>query len=112
VTIEARDPTIATLVHDFCNYAPEDIRFGMRYADAVSVEEDGTPVADLTRIGALEPDLGEHWEGFQVDDQFEFRWLLHAVRHEPPATTLSLTWYMPGSQFFARKSMIHPTWSR
>jgi inward rectifier potassium channel len=62
VTIEARDPTIATLVHDFRNYAPEDIRFGMRYADAVSVEEDGTAVADLTRIGALEPDVGEHWE--------------------------------------------------
>jgi hypothetical protein len=29
----------------------------------------------------------------------------------PPATTFSLTWYMPGSRFLARKSMIHPMWS-
>jgi hypothetical protein len=42
----------------------------MRYADAVSTAEDGTPVADLTRIGALEPDVGDRqelgwteWEG-------------------------------------------------
>jgi inward rectifier potassium channel len=62
VTLEARDPTIATLVHDFRSYAAEDMHFGMRYADVVSVEEDGTPVADLTRIGALEPDVGEHME--------------------------------------------------
>lgn len=62
VMLEARDPTLMTLVHDFRAYAPEDIRFGMRYADAVSVAEDGTPVADFTRIGELEPDVGEHWE--------------------------------------------------
>jgi inward rectifier potassium channel len=60
--LEARDPTLVTSVHDFRGYAPEDIRFGMRYADAVSVAEDGTPVADFTRIGELEPDVGEHWE--------------------------------------------------
>jgi inward rectifier potassium channel len=62
VAVEARDPTLATLVHEVRNYAPEDIRFGMRYADAIVAEEDGTLVADLTRIGALEPDVGEHWE--------------------------------------------------
>jgi inward rectifier potassium channel len=62
VMLEARDPTLLTLVHDFRTYGPEDIRFGMRYADAVSVGEDGTPVADFTRIGELEPDVGEHWE--------------------------------------------------
>jgi inward rectifier potassium channel len=62
VMLEARDPTLATLVHDIRNYAPEDIRFGMRYADAVTTAEDGTPVADLTKIGALEPDLGERLE--------------------------------------------------
>jgi inward rectifier potassium channel len=62
VTLEARDPTIATLVHDVRSYAAEDIHFGMRYADDVFVEEDGTAVADLTRIGAIEPDVGEHWE--------------------------------------------------
>ncbi len=62
VMLEARDPTLATLVHDIRNYAPEDIRFGMRYADAVTTAEDGTPVADLTKIGVLEPDLGERLE--------------------------------------------------
>ena len=62
VTLEARDPTIATLVHDVRSYAAEDIHFGMRYADDVFVDEDGTVVVDLTRIGALEPDVGEHWE--------------------------------------------------
>ena len=62
VTIEARDPTLGASVHDIRNYAPEEIRFGMRYADAVTMAEDGTPVADLTKIGALEPDVGDHLE--------------------------------------------------
>lgn len=60
VTIEARDPTLAAEVHDIRNYALQDVRFGMRYVDAVSTAEDGTPCADLTKIGALEPDLGDH----------------------------------------------------
>jgi inward rectifier potassium channel len=59
VIVEARDPALATVVHDLRNYTPEDIRFGMRYVDAMTTAEDGTLVADLTRIGALEPDVGE-----------------------------------------------------
>src|SRR5215468_7720907 len=55
VTLEARDPTLATSVHEIRTYVPEDIRFGMRYRDAVTIAEDGTPIADLRRIGALEP---------------------------------------------------------
>jgi inward rectifier potassium channel len=62
VTIEARDPTLAALVHDIRNYASEDIRFGMRYSDAVVITEDGTPVADMAKVGALEPDVGDHPE--------------------------------------------------
>lgn len=62
VTLKASDPTLGALVHDIRSYAPEDIRFGMRYADAVTMAEDGTPVADLGEIGALEPDVGEHLE--------------------------------------------------
>jgi inward rectifier potassium channel len=62
VTLEARDPTLAASVHDIRNYEPEDIRFGMRYADAVITAEDGTPVADLTKIGVLEADVGDHLE--------------------------------------------------
>jgi inward rectifier potassium channel len=62
VTLEARDPTLATSVHEIRNYAAEDIRFGMRYLDAITAEADGTPVADLTKIGEMEPDVGEHPE--------------------------------------------------
>jgi hypothetical protein len=62
VMLEARDPTLATVVQDIRNYGPEDIRFGMRYADAVTIAEDGTPVADLRRIGDLEPDVRDRQE--------------------------------------------------
>ena len=58
VSIEARDPMLATTVQEIRDYAPEDIRFGMRYADAVTIGDDRTPILDLTRIGALEPDAG------------------------------------------------------
>jgi inward rectifier potassium channel len=56
LVIEARDPTLATTVHDIRNYAPEDVRFGMRYVDAVTMPAHGTPVVDMTRISELEPD--------------------------------------------------------
>lgn len=62
LTLEARDPTLATTVHDIRNYAAGDIRFGMRYTDAVTTAADGTPVLDLTRIGELEPDVGDRQE--------------------------------------------------
>jgi inward rectifier potassium channel len=62
VLLEARDPTLATMVHDIRNYAAKDIRFGMRYTEAVTTAEDGTPVLDLTRIGELEPDIGDRQE--------------------------------------------------
>ena len=39
-----------------------DIRFGMRYHDAVTTAADGTPVLDLTKIGALEQDVGDRRE--------------------------------------------------
>jgi inward rectifier potassium channel len=62
LTLEARDPTLATTVHDVRAYGPTDIRFGMRYMDAITVAEGGRVVADLTRINALEPDLKDHQE--------------------------------------------------
>jgi len=34
----------------------------MRYSDAVTTAEDGTPLLDLTRIVALEPDVGDRQE--------------------------------------------------
>ena len=70
VTLEARDPTLAATVQEIRNYAPDDIRFGMRYADAVTTAEDGTPIVDLTLIGALEPDIGDDFaeEGWSDRD--------------------------------------------
>jgi inward rectifier potassium channel len=62
VTVEAHDPTLATAVHDLHNYSAKEIRFGMRYSDVVTTARDGTPVLDLTRIGALEPDVGDRQE--------------------------------------------------
>ena len=60
--LEARGPTLATLVHEIRIYAVADIRSGMRYTDAATKEEDGTSVLDLARIGALEPDNGDQQE--------------------------------------------------
>ena len=69
--LEARGPTPATMVHDIRNYAAEDIRFRMRYADAVTTADDGTPVLDLTRIGALEPDIGDRLEPGWTEHEVE-----------------------------------------
>ncbi|HEV2441508.1 MAG TPA: ion channel [Steroidobacteraceae bacterium] len=61
VTLEARDPTLATSVHDMRIYSPEDIRFGVRYRDPIAFGDDG-PVLNLTTIGTLEPDVGDRHE--------------------------------------------------
>ena len=62
VILEARDPTLAASVHEIRNYASDDIRFGMRYAEALFIADDGFLVADLTKIGDLEPDEGDRPE--------------------------------------------------
>src|SRR5215471_1377864 len=72
VTVGAHDPSLATVVHDIRSYRPEDIRFGMRYRDVVTFAEDGTTVADMSRIGELEPDVGEHQEwGWTESEELE-----------------------------------------
>ena len=48
--------------NDLRNYSAGEMRFGMRYADALTTARDGTPVLDLTRIGALEPDVADRQE--------------------------------------------------
>jgi hypothetical protein len=50
------------MVRDLRNYSAKEIRFGMRYADALTTAPDGTPLFDLTRTGALEPDVGDRQE--------------------------------------------------
>jgi hypothetical protein len=44
----------------------------MRYRDVVTFAEDGTTVADMSRIGELEPDVGEHQEwGWTESEELE-----------------------------------------
>ena len=62
VMVEARDPTLASLVHDMRIYQPEDFRFGMRYVDAVATGDDGMSIVDAMKIGAIEPDSGDRLE--------------------------------------------------
>lgn len=56
LTIEARDAALGVSVHDVRIYRHADILFGMRYADAVSVDDKGRTIADLSRLSLLEPD--------------------------------------------------------
>jgi inward rectifier potassium channel len=58
VSLEARDPDLATVVHDLRDYAPVDVLFGMRYADVISDDEEGRPTADMTKISDVEPETG------------------------------------------------------
>jgi len=62
VLLEARDPTLGTMVHDIRNYGSRDLRFGVRYVDVVTTAADGTPVMDLDRIGVMERDRGDRPE--------------------------------------------------
>jgi inward rectifier potassium channel len=55
VSFEARDPDLASMVHDMRVYGPTDVLFGMRYVDIISNDENGQPVADLTLIDEVVP---------------------------------------------------------
>ena len=54
LSIEARDPMLSAHVYDGKDYAPEEILFGHRYADAVAMDEQGRTIADLSRVGWTE----------------------------------------------------------
>ncbi len=58
LAIEARDPALATIVHEVRTFGPRDVVFGSRYVDVITSEADGTPLADMTRISEMEPDTG------------------------------------------------------
>ena len=58
VAVKARDYVLAADVYDAWTYRPADIAFGMRYADAVSIDAQGRTVADLSRLSLIEPDAG------------------------------------------------------
>jgi inward rectifier potassium channel len=60
LSIEARDHAIGAFVHDMRIYTVADVLFGMHYAEAVTVDDQRRPVADLTRLSLVEPDPSAH----------------------------------------------------
>ena len=56
LSVQARDPALAAQVYDSTDYDPEEILFGQRYADAVTIDAAGRTIADLTRISWTEPE--------------------------------------------------------
>jgi hypothetical protein len=57
---EARNHAIGALVHDMRIYTAVEVLFGMHYAEAVTVDDQRRPVADLTRLSLVEPDPSAH----------------------------------------------------
>jgi inward rectifier potassium channel len=55
VSFEARDPDLASTVHDMRVYEPADVLFGMRYVDIITNDALGQPIADLTLIDEVVP---------------------------------------------------------
>jgi inward rectifier potassium channel len=60
LSIKARDPSLSAEVYDMRGFRPEDISFGMRYVDAVSVADDGATVLEMDLISTIEPDGPSH----------------------------------------------------
>jgi inward rectifier potassium channel len=60
LSIEARDHAIGALVHDMRIYTAAEVLFGMHYAEAVTVDDQMRPVADLTRLSLVELDPPAH----------------------------------------------------
>ncbi len=58
LSLEARDPVLAASVYDIKDYGPDDILFGHRFADAVSIDASGRTTADLRRLHDIEPEAG------------------------------------------------------
>ena len=63
VAIKAHDYALGADVFDARTYRATDIAFGMRYADAVSIDEAGRTIADLSRVSLLEPENAPNYGG-------------------------------------------------
>ena len=61
VAIKAHDYVLGADVYDARTYRAEEIAFGMRYVDAVSIDEAGRTVADLARLSLIEPEGPPHF---------------------------------------------------
>jgi inward rectifier potassium channel len=60
LTIEARDHALGAAIHDMRIYTAAEVLFGTHYAEAVTVDDQKRPVADLTRLSLVEPDPSAH----------------------------------------------------
>jgi inward rectifier potassium channel len=60
LTIEARDHALGAAIHDMHVYTAGEVLYGVHYADAVTVDDQLRPVADLTRLSLVEPDPSAH----------------------------------------------------
>lgn len=60
VAVEAHDRALAADVSDMHDYSVDRVAFGMRYADAVTVDAQGHTIADLGRLSLLEVDDPQH----------------------------------------------------
>ena len=56
LTIEARDHALGAAIHDMRIYTAGEVLYGMHYAEAVTVDDQLRPVADLTRLSLVETD--------------------------------------------------------
>jgi inward rectifier potassium channel len=54
LTIEARDHALGAAIHDMHVYTAGEVLYGMHYAEAVTVDDQKRPVADLTRLSLVE----------------------------------------------------------
>ncbi len=63
VAIKAHDYVLGADVFDAKTYMATEIAFGMRYADAVSIDEAGRTVADLSRLSLIEPEDAPNFGG-------------------------------------------------
>ncbi len=70
VSIEAFDPALGATVQDVKAYEARDLRVGWRFVDTMTVGEDGTVVADITRISHVEqaPADREVWQHGMLED--------------------------------------------
>lgn len=57
LSVTARDPSLSAQVYASTTFAASDIALDMRYADAVTALSDEHAVADMRRLGAIEPEL-------------------------------------------------------
>jgi len=56
VTLEAHDTALRATVQDVRTYSHTALVHGKRYAVAITRNENGKPVADLSKLSVLEPD--------------------------------------------------------